>query len=286
MKIGYNTNGFAHHRLTDALHILGELGYQSVAITLDYHSLNPFESDPQPYLEEVRRILDSYQMSCVIETGARYLLDRYRKHQPTLLDADHSERSRRLGMLLRAIEYAHHLQAEAVSFWSGKAPANEQSDVVWKRLSESCRWLSDHAARRGVRLAFEPEPGMLVATMNDFARLHHHVDHPNFGLTLDLGHLHCMGEGPIPAVIRRWSHVLWNVHLEDMRHGVHDHLMFGEGEMEFDSIATALREVGYEGGVHVELSRHSHDAVNVAEQAYSYLQAHGFGSQTADCLVS
>jgi sugar phosphate isomerase/epimerase len=136
-----------------------------------------------------------------------------------------------------------------------------------------------------VRLAFEPEPGMLVATMTDFAKLHRHVDHPNFGLTLDLGHLHCMGEGPIPAIINRWSHVLWNVHLEDMRHGVHDHLMFGEGEMEFKSISAALHQANYEGGVYVELSRHSYDAVNVAEAAYHFLQEHGFGVRQAAEMV-
>jgi len=126
---------------------------------------------------------------------------------------------------------------------------------------------------------------MLVATMNDFDRLHKEVNHPNFGLTLDLGHLHCLGEGPIPAIIQRWSQVLWNIHLEDMRQGVHDHLMFGEGEMEFDSIAAALHEVGYEGGVHVELSRHSYDAVNVAEKALQFLQTHGFCNSQEAALV-
>ncbi len=285
MKLGYNTNGFAHHRLTDAIRILGDLGYQSVAITLDINSLNPFAADPFPYLEEVRTLLESYQMSCVIETGARYLLDHYRKHQPTLLDADSTARSKRVGMLLRAIEYAHYLNAEAVSFWSGSPAALEPGDITWQRLIDSCRWLSDHAARKQVRLAFEPEPGMLVATMNDFARLHGNVNHPHFGLTLDLGHLHCMGEGPIPAIIKRWSQALWNVHLEDMRQGVHDHLMFGEGEMEFTSIAAALHEVGYEGGVHVELSRHSYDAVNVAGAAYQFLFEHGFSTREEAALV-
>ena len=41
MLPGYNTNGFAHHRLEDAINILADLGYRSIALTLDYHSLLP-----------------------------------------------------------------------------------------------------------------------------------------------------------------------------------------------------------------------------------------------------
>ena len=70
------------------------------------------------------------------------------------------------------------------------------------------------------------------------------------------GHLHCLGETPIAAHTERWKDWLWNVPgIEDMRHGVHDHLMFGEGEMDFPPIFEALKKIGYAGGVHVELSR-------------------------------
>ena len=34
MRIGYNTNGFAHHDLLTALELLAEIGYRSVAIKL------------------------------------------------------------------------------------------------------------------------------------------------------------------------------------------------------------------------------------------------------------
>ncbi len=34
--------------------------------------------------------------------------------------------------------------------------------------------------------------------------------------------------------------------------------MFGEGEMDFLPIIAALAEVGYDGGVNAERSRHSH----------------------------
>jgi sugar phosphate isomerase/epimerase len=48
--------------------------------------------------------------------------------------------------------------------------------------------------------------------------------------------------------------------------------MFGEGEMDFPPILKALRDINYRGGVHVELSRHSHDAVNTATRALEFLQ--------------
>ena len=35
MRLGYNTNGLAHHRLTDAIDLIAAEGFQSVAITLD-----------------------------------------------------------------------------------------------------------------------------------------------------------------------------------------------------------------------------------------------------------
>ena len=44
-------------------------------------------------------------------------------------------------------------------------------------------------------------------------------------------------------------------------------------EMDFHEILGALKEIGYAGGVHVELSRHSHDAVETARRALAYLRA-------------
>jgi len=56
-----------------------------------------------------------------------------------------------------------------------------------------------------------------------------------------------------------------------MKAGVHDHLMFGEGEMCFPPVIEALSQTGFDGGVHVELSRHSHMAVQAVRQAYEFL---------------
>ena len=274
MRLGYNTNGFAHHPLNWAIEILATLGYKSLALTMDYYALNPLNRATPHQVRGVQRLLQEYRLRSVMETGARFLLDPWRKHQPTLLSPTSDERGQRLEFLRGAVNLARDLGSDAVSFWSGRASEPAPDGALMERLVDGCRRLCDYAAERGVRLAFEPEPGMFIDTMSRFAELHERVGHPSFGLTLDVGHLHCMGELPIAEHVRRWKDRLWNVHIEDMRRGVHEHLMFGEGEIDFGEVVGALREVGYAGGVHVELSRHSYDAVETARRALAFLKAH------------
>jgi sugar phosphate isomerase/epimerase len=274
MIFGYNTNGFAHHPLEHALAILADLGYGAVAITLDYHALDPYEADLPRRVVSVAHQLARLGLRSVVETGARFLLDPLRKHQPTLLSPAVEAREQRLDFLRWAVRIAADLGSDAVSFWSGTPEDTVAPEVHFGRLVDGCRLLCDEAAQCGVRLAFEPEPGMLIDTMDRFAALWEAVQNPAFGLTLDIGHLHCQGEVPIADHLRRWREVLWNIHIEDMRRGVHDHLMFGEGEIDFGPILRTLQEINYVGGVYVELSRHSHDAVNTARQALAFLNKH------------
>jgi L-ribulose-5-phosphate 3-epimerase len=271
MFLGYNTNGFAHHTLDDTLTVLAELGYGGVALTPDVHTLNPYEPDLPGRAAAVRRRLEQLGLRRVVETGARFLLDPRRKHRPTLLSALPAERGKRLDFLKRCVELAKHLGAGVVSFWSG-TPDDDAGSAEWMgRLADGCRRLSDAAAGAGVRLAFEPEPGMFIDTLAGFAELRERVDHPAFGLTIDVGHVICVGEGPLSERLRAWREVLWNVHLDDMRPGVHDHLMFGEGEVDVAGALRVLREIGFDGGACVELSRHSHDAVETARRCRELL---------------
>jgi sugar phosphate isomerase/epimerase len=108
--------------------------------------------------------------------------------------------------------------------------------------------------------------------MAAYARLLELVDRPNLRLTLDIGHLHCQGETPLAGAIRAWAPRTVNVHIEDMIAGVHQHLMFGEGEIDFPPVLAALAETAYRGVVYVELSRHSHEGPAAARRAYEFLK--------------
>jgi sugar phosphate isomerase/epimerase len=271
MLLGYNTNGLAHHDPFQAIEFLAQTGYRSIAITLDHGPLNPFSHDWPKNLDRLRDILAKLRLASVVETGARFLLDPSVKHEPTLVTADPQRAAQRIDFLRRATDAAAYLGSDCVSLWSGVVRNGAPEKELWRRLTAGLMQVIEYAERRGVALGFEPEPGMFIDTMERFAELTERLSSPLLKLTLDVGHLHCLGEVPVDGQIARWAPHLVNVHIEDMRRGIHEHLMFGEGEMEFPPIIAALGLAGYRGGVHVELSRHSHDAPSAVRKAFDFL---------------
>lgn len=271
MYLGYNTNGFAHHDPADAIEIIAETGYTGIGITVDHQWLNPFAAGFEKQLAQIGRLISGYRLKSVVESGARFLLNPRHKHEPTLISQDKSERLRRVEFLKRCIDIAATLNSDCVSLWSGVMPQGLELQTAMDRLASSLEPVIRYAESSNVVLGFEPEPGMLIDTMSAWERLLQWVDVPALQLTLDLGHLFCQGEVPIVDYIARWSSRLVNVHIEDIRAGVHEHLMFGDGQMHFPPIIESLKSSGYQGGVFVELSRHSHDAVSISRRSFEFL---------------
>jgi sugar phosphate isomerase/epimerase len=130
------------------------------------------------------------------------------------------------------------------------------------------------AAAAGVPLGFEPEPGMLVEDIAGWRRLRAELGAPGaFGLTLDIGHCRCLEPRSVPACVADVAAYLVNVQIDDMRRGVHEHLEFGDGEIDFPPVLRALADGGYRGLVAVELPRHSHAAPDVARRSIEFLRA-------------
>jgi sugar phosphate isomerase/epimerase len=277
MRLGYNTNGFAHHALDDVLAILAELDYRGVAITMDHLHLNPYVAAlrHQQQLAEVAARCRDLDLLPVIETGARFLLDPRRKHRPTLLSAVASERARRVEFLARASDAAAALGAPVVSFWSGAPDGPEPVETLDDRLAAELAPLCRRAADAGVVLALEPEPGMHVDDLAGYQRIRAHVDHPSLRLTLDVGHAHLTEPDGAAASIRRVAADIVNVHLEGMRKGVHDHLRPHEGDLDLAACVAAFAEIGYRGPANLELSRHSHAAVETAREARAFFRRLG-----------
>jgi inosose dehydratase len=141
------------------------------------------------------------------------------------------------------------------------------------------------AATRAERIVFchdHPRAGVTASDLRDFARtlsalgqeaadrglvlsLHHHYQQPvmhrddfdvffsaarHVGLTVDTAHLAKSGITDIPGLIRDFGGVIDNIHAKDYADG--EFRILGRGTLDFESIMTALRDIGYGGWLCVD----------------------------------
>ncbi|MDD7916428.1 sugar phosphate isomerase/epimerase family protein [Actinomycetospora callitridis] len=271
LRWAYNTNGLSSHRLDDALALLADHGYAGVALTLDVAHHDPFAPDLARRTAALADRLGELGLGSVVETGARFLLDPRRKHHPTLVSADAADRARRVDFLRLCVDVAADLGSEAVSFWAGVLGADLDRDEAWTWLVEGVTAVAEHARARGVTIAVEPEPGMLVDDCDDWMRLA--LDVPEVSMALDTGHCIVSGRWSPEGAVREFAPLLGAVAVEDMPRGVHDHRAPGEGDMDLPAVVGALREVGHRGLVSLELSRDSHRADQLVPRAIETLRA-------------
>ncbi|MFI1015059.1 sugar phosphate isomerase/epimerase family protein [Streptomyces sp. NPDC020965] len=280
LRLGYGTNGLTDLRLSDALALLADLGYDGVGLTLDHMHLDPLAPDLATRVRHTATRLERLGLDVTVETGARYVLDPRRKHGPSLLDPDPAARTTRTSLLITAVQIAADLGAHAVHCFSGTTPPGTTTDTAWKHLTESLTPVIDAAQKADIPLAVEPEPGHLLATLDDFHHLRGLLGDPeHLGLTLDIGHCQCLEDRTPAECIRDAAPWLRHVQIEDMRRGVHEHLPFGDGEIDFPPVLEALATTGYQGLTVVELPRHSHAGPELARTSIEFLRR----QETATC---
>jgi sugar phosphate isomerase/epimerase len=113
---------------------------------------------------------------------------------------------------------------------------------------------------------------MAIDTLARYGHLLDRLERPeHLRLTVDIGHLECMGEWPLNARLRPWADRIVNIHVDDMLACRHEHLPLGAGDVDFPPILAAIAAGGYRGGIHVELPRQSHRWVETARQSAAFL---------------
>jgi len=257
MLLGYDTNGLQNHRLEDALRLLAAHGYQAVSLTPDVMHLDPYRASPAE-VERIATLLAELRLTPVVTTGARFLLDPGMKHEPTLMTRGEDRRAIRLDFYRRCAELGKALRAKVLSFWSGidRSPGPDSLEWLVAGIRATCAIVRE----RGLVPALEPEPGMAIATLADYDKVRTAVGKEAPRLCLDVGHLHVLDEGDPVERIEQWSGELALVQISDMQRGVHEHLLPGQGCVNFQEALAALDRVGYAGPLCFELSRSSHVA--------------------------
>jgi D-psicose/D-tagatose/L-ribulose 3-epimerase len=278
LSLAYNTNGLAHHRLDQALELCSQFGYEGVAISLDVPHLDPFGFWARQ-AERIKGLAQSLKLDLVVETGARYLLDSVHKHQPCLVTSSLAGRNRRIEFYRKSIDVAAHIGAPVLSLWSGTADPdlNETDEALYTRLTEGLVSVIEQAADAKVTVCLEPEPGMFIERVDQYHALKKHAGGALDALrmTLDVGHCLVTQEITPQQAIEENAAEIAHVHLDDIKNHEHEHLMFGQGDLDLPAVLQALKNVSYSGMAAVELSRDSHRGAWAAKEAMRRLAEAG-----------
>jgi sugar phosphate isomerase/epimerase len=128
------------------------------------------------------------------------------------------------------------------------------------------------ARRSGVTLAFEPLTPAdtdFVTSVEEAIDLARRVGHPNFRVNLDVKAMSAESE-PAADVIRSAAGWIAHVQVNDANgRGP------GMGDVAYEPILAALREVGYDGWLSVEAFDYTPGAETIARESINYLRACG-----------
>jgi sugar phosphate isomerase/epimerase len=125
-----------------------------------------------------------------------------------------------------------------------------RSEGALARTLDGLRRLDETLGDLPVRVALEPHVGSQILYAEEYDRLMAELPFPRFGITVDTGHFHTAGVD-WKALIRRYPERIYNVHLKD--HIGPQSVAIGQGEIDLPGLILALREIGYEGALAIEM---------------------------------
>ena len=172
----------------------------------------------------------------------------------------------------RALTLARQLGAPNITTEPG-GPVEDGMTREWAldTFVEELKPVLDHAEREGVDLLIEPEPALLIENADQFLELADRVDSPRFGLNFDVGHFYCVREALAPAV-KRLEPYTRHYHIEDIAATrVHQHMIPGQGAIDFTEVFRAIRQTGYDGWVTVELYPYLDDPDAAGREAHAHV---------------
>jgi len=143
---------------------------------------------------------------------------------------------------------------------------NRSFDLMLPRIAANTREIAEFAQAHGVKTCTENH-GYIVQDSDRVEKLFNAVNHPNYGILVDIGNFMCVDENPLTAVSRVAPYAI-HAHAKDMhvvtegqdiegsfvtRGGNNMYgTVIGEGDVPVKKCITALNRAGYEGYMVIE----------------------------------
>jgi len=255
MKLAFSTNAYLHFSFSEAVRRLADIGYRGVEIMADVPHAWPAYLLPEQK-QAIRNTLQQHGLAISnVNAFMMHAIDdpRQKYWHPSWIEPDPHYRQIRIEHTKRALTLARELGAPCITTEPGGPLEGRSWNECLRLFVEMLRPVVEHAEREEVLLLIEPEPGLLLETVDQYLEFTEKIASPYLGLNFDIGHAFCVGDDP-PTAIRRLGSRICHVHLEDIAATrVHYHLIPGEGVIDFAATLQALQSIGYQGWITIEL---------------------------------
>lgn len=250
MKIYGRTQPLSKYPIHECLGVIRDLGFDGVEICLENEDIAPDKLDNRLIAAICERLdeleITSYSVS---------------DHRNYIYNDSFFEQVKKVITLVR--NFGTDI------FVIGDTSKRSKDQEEWNLMIERTKMLTEIAEDHGVTLAKEFEPGFIVGSTEELMRLFNDIPSPNLAANLDLGHVFLCDPDPM-AAIHQAGEKIAHCHIENMKSGIHDHLLPHEGDMDLSLYLNALAEVGFNGGMALDLYRHDYEAA--AKDSISHIR--------------
>jgi sugar phosphate isomerase/epimerase len=176
-----------------------------------------------------------------------------------LVNAEPKAPQERMAHLKKSIElFGRYFPGTTLVTISGVAPQAD-FDSAYKIAAKEYKEVAKVAADHGVRVGLEPlhpvlmNVGTFICSLPQAARIVDAVDHPSFGLFLDVWHF--WDDCAAVQHIQRYKEKTFGVHVNDWKtpRAFTDRYMLGDGEIPLVPLLRAIKQSGYAGAYTLEL---------------------------------
>jgi len=266
MKFAICNEIFQGWKLQDAIGFAAKTGYDAVEIAPFTLANSVTEITP----DERRTIRQTAERAGLAISGIHWVLVK-----PEGLHLNHPDaalRARTSRYFCELVEFCADVGGRFMVVGSPKQRnvlPGVTAEQAWDWATGTFREPVKRAEARGVTICLEPLSPVetnFINTAAEAIRFVHQLESPHFKIILDVKAMSSESK-PIPQIIREsWPHFAY-FHANDKNlKGP------GFGEVDFKPIAAALKEVGYEGYVSVEVFQFEEGAEVIATQSLAYLK--------------
>jgi len=252
MILGYSTNAFVKYTLVESIEKIALLGFRGVEIMCDRPHLYPPDFNDHA-IDQVKTALNKYRLK-VTNLNSFTLFAVGDTYLPSWIEPETERREIRIEHTLACLKLAQTLGCGNISIPpGGPLPKNMTREEALSLFYQGLERVIPTAEALEVKLLVEPEPDLLLERATEFKPFIEEIRSPIVGLNFDIGHFFCAGENPAAAfeTLFPW---IGHVHIEDIASTRrHNHLIAGEGAIDFIEIFETMKKLAYQGDISLEL---------------------------------